>query len=80
MATLEMSKTKRASGMYAKIESLLGDQAELLSFDSPKISKERLILPGGDFIDRVHSASGRPGGLDVRPGLSGPLNPPPTSA
>ena len=60
MTTLEMTKTERASGMYAKIESLLADQAELLSFDSPKISKERLILPGGDFIDRVHSASDRP--------------------
>jgi fructose-bisphosphate aldolase, class I len=43
-----------------KIEMLLGAKAEsLLGFKSPRISKERLHLPGPDFIDRVWSASDR---------------------
>jgi class I fructose-bisphosphate aldolase len=43
-----------------KIETLLGAKAEfLLGFKSPKISKERLHLPGPDFIDRVWTASDR---------------------
>src|SRR6202521_1422295 len=43
-----------------KIETQLGAKAEaLLGFHSPKISKERLHLPGPDFIDRVWSASDR---------------------
>jgi len=43
-----------------KIETLLGAKAEsLLGFKSPKISKERLHLPGPDFIDRVWGVSDR---------------------
>jgi class I fructose-bisphosphate aldolase len=43
-----------------KIEGYLGAKAEsLLGFKSPKIAKERLHLPGPDFIDRVWSASDR---------------------
>jgi class I fructose-bisphosphate aldolase len=43
-----------------KIESYLGAKADsLLGFKSPKIAKERLHLPGPDFIDRVWSASDR---------------------
>jgi fructose-bisphosphate aldolase, class I len=43
-----------------KIETLLGAKAEsLLGFKSPKISKDRLHLPGPDFIDRVWVASDR---------------------
>jgi fructose-bisphosphate aldolase, class I len=42
------------------IEGYLGASAEaLLGFHSPKISKERLHLPGPDFIDRVWTASDR---------------------
>jgi fructose-bisphosphate aldolase, class I len=42
------------------IQSLLGDKAEtLLGFDSPKIPKERLHLPGPDFVDRVFMQSDR---------------------
>jgi len=42
------------------IQSLLGDRAEsLLGFDSPKIPKERLHLPGPDFVDRVWMQSDR---------------------
>ncbi|HAV76624.1 MAG TPA: class I fructose-bisphosphate aldolase [Anaerolineae bacterium] len=46
--------------MTKNIQSLLGDQAEsLLGFDSPKIPKERLHLPGSDFIDRIYAQSDR---------------------
>ncbi len=42
------------------IESLLGDKAEsLLDFRSPKIPKERLHLPGPDFVDRIFGGSDR---------------------
>jgi len=42
------------------IEQLLGAKAEsLLGFKNPKISKERLLLPGPDFIDRVYAVSDR---------------------
>src|SRR6059036_4170436 len=43
-----------------KIESYLGGKADsLLGFKSPKIAKERLHLPGPDFIDRVYAESDR---------------------
>src|SRR6185295_5663986 len=46
--------------MATDIQSLLGDKAEsLLGFNSPKISKERLHLPGPDFIDRSFMNSDR---------------------
>lgn len=46
--------------MTSNIESLLGDKAEaLLGFNAPKISKERLHLPGPDFVDRVFMQSDR---------------------
>jgi fructose-bisphosphate aldolase, class I len=46
--------------MIHKIEQLLGEEGvSLLSFDSPKIDKNTLHLPGGDFIDRVYSVSDR---------------------
>ncbi len=44
----------------ADIRQLLGDQAaSLLDFNSPKIGRERLHLPGPDFIDRVFGPSDR---------------------
>jgi len=45
--------------MYKKIESLLGDQKDLLAFNSAKISRDRLSLPGADFVDRVFADSDR---------------------
>jgi class I fructose-bisphosphate aldolase len=43
-----------------KIETYLGAKAEsLLGFNQPKISKDRLHLPGPDFIDRIWSVSNR---------------------
>lgn len=45
---------------YTQIESLLADKAEyLLGFDSPKIDKSRLHLPGPDFVDRAFADSDR---------------------
>jgi class I fructose-bisphosphate aldolase len=45
----------------SRIEELLGDDAEsLLGFSNPKISRERLHLPGPDFVDRVWKDSDRP--------------------
>jgi class I fructose-bisphosphate aldolase len=44
----------------SNVEEHLGDKAELLlSFSNPKIPKERLHLPGPDFVDRVISLSDR---------------------
>lgn len=46
--------------MTTDIQSLLGERTEsLLGFDSPKISKERLHLPGPDFVDRIFSQTDR---------------------
>jgi class I fructose-bisphosphate aldolase len=46
--------------MIATIQQQLGAQAEsLLSFNAPKIPKERLHVPGPDFVDRVFAASDR---------------------
>jgi len=46
--------------MTTDVKSLLGDKAEkLLGFKSPKIPKERLHLPGPDFVDRIFMQSDR---------------------
>jgi len=51
-----MATTTAASS----IQQLLGAKADsLLGFRSPKISKERLHLPGPDFIDRIFAPSDR---------------------
>ena len=46
--------------MATELQSLLGDKAEsLLGFTSPKIPKERLHLPGPNFLDDVFIQSDR---------------------
>ena len=46
--------------MATELQSLLGDKAEsLLGFTSPKIPKERLHLPGPNFLDDVFMQSDR---------------------
>jgi len=46
--------------MTTDIQALLSDKAEsLLGFNSPKIPKERLHLPGPDFVGRIFSHSDR---------------------
>lgn len=45
---------------YSKIQELLGADAEtLLNYSTPKISKDNLHIPGGDFVDRVMVYSDR---------------------
>jgi fructose-bisphosphate aldolase, class I len=49
-----------ATATAGAIEQLLGAKAEnLLGFKNPKIAKERLHLPGPDFIDRIYAVSDR---------------------
>jgi len=46
--------------MTTTIEQHLADKADyLLNFKDPKISKERLHLPGPDFVDRIFAPSDR---------------------
>ena len=46
--------------MSNDIQSLLGEKSEsLLGFNSPKISRERLHVPGPGFVDRVLAHSNR---------------------
>lgn len=46
--------------MAKTVEQYLGDQADsLLGFKNPKIARERLHLPGPDFVDRVFAPSDR---------------------
>ena len=43
-----------------QIAKLLGEKADdLLNFNKPKISKDRLHVPGPDFVDRIFSVSNR---------------------
>src|SRR5579871_1502976 len=43
-----------------QIAQLLGDKADsLLNFNKPKISKDRLHVPGPDFVDRIFAVSNR---------------------
>jgi fructose-bisphosphate aldolase, class I len=49
-----------ATATTGAIEQYLGAKAELLlGFKNPKIAKERLYLPGPDFIDRVYAVTDR---------------------
>jgi class I fructose-bisphosphate aldolase len=46
--------------MYSQIQDMLGEDAEhLLGFNTPAISKDRLHLPGADFVDRIFGPSDR---------------------
>jgi class I fructose-bisphosphate aldolase len=46
--------------MYTEIQNLLGDKAEYyLGFKTPKIPRERLSIPGPEFIERVFTFSDR---------------------
>ena len=49
-----------ATATTSSIQTYLGAKADsLLGFHSPKISKDRLHLPGPDFVDRIWSVSDR---------------------
>lgn len=46
--------------MINKIQELLAEQSEyLLNFSDPKVSKDLLSLPSGDFVNKVYSLSDR---------------------
>lgn len=48
-------------GELAKIQDLLGDEADrLLSFDDPKVPSKHLSIPGPDWVDRIFQQSDRP--------------------
>jgi class I fructose-bisphosphate aldolase len=45
---------------FSEIQQLLGERSELLlGFNTPKIGKDRLSLPGADFVDRSFGNSNR---------------------
>lgn len=45
---------------YQSIQSILADQSEyLLGFNTPKVSKDLLHVPGSDFVDRIFAHSDR---------------------
>ncbi|MBI5728888.1 MAG: class I fructose-bisphosphate aldolase [Candidatus Magasanikbacteria bacterium] len=49
------------SKLFSSIQQTLGAEAEsLLGFKNPKISKERLYVPGPQFVERVFLESDRP--------------------
>src|SRR4026207_1744606 len=49
-----------ATATTSSIQTYLGAKADsLLGFNAPKISKDRLHLPGPDFLDRVWQPSDR---------------------
>src|SRR5277367_2905581 len=49
-----------ATSVRTTVQAHLGARAEaLLGFNSPKIAKERLHLPGPDFVDRIWMQSDR---------------------
>ena len=48
------------AGVIDTIVAALGDKADyFLKFDEPKISKDRLHVPGPDFVDRIFGPSDR---------------------
>jgi class I fructose-bisphosphate aldolase len=55
-----MSGLDRADLGMARIESILGEDAALLTHQCKTISKDTLHLPGPDFLDRVLSPTDRP--------------------
>ena len=46
--------------MIERVQQLLGDKADnLLGFDNPKISKDRLTLPSPNFVDDIYAKTDR---------------------
>ncbi len=54
-----MSQTVAASHSLSAIEDILGEDRSLLTYESTKISKDRLHLPSPSFIDDVMSLTDR---------------------
>src|SRR3954470_1553297 len=55
-----VTELKREGSPLGRIEELLGDGGRaLLDFNSPKVSRDLLQVPGPDFVDRVWANSDR---------------------
>ncbi len=55
-----VTELRREGTALSRIEELLGDDARaLLEYNSPKISRDHLQVPGPDFVDRVWVNSDR---------------------
>src|ERR671912_1355502 len=57
MATV--TEVDRGASALSRIESILGDDIRLLEHQCRTVPKEKLHLPGPDFVDRVHALSNR---------------------
>jgi class I fructose-bisphosphate aldolase len=57
MATV--TEIDRGASALSRIETILGDDAGLLEHQCRTIPKDRLHLPGPDFVDRVYTLSDR---------------------
>src|SRR3954469_22517234 len=54
------TELKREGSALGRVEELLGEDGRaLLEFNSPKVSKDLLQVPGPDFVDRVWANSDR---------------------
>src|SRR6185436_1682485 len=54
------TELKREGSSLGSIEELLGDDGRaLLDFNSPKVARDLLQVPGPDFVDRVWANSDR---------------------
>ena len=54
------TELRREGSALSRIEELLGEDGRaLLEFNSPKITKDVLNVPGPDFVDRVYAHSDR---------------------
>ena len=53
------TEVDRSASALSRIETILGDDASLLQYQCRTIPKEKLHLPGPDFVDRVYAPSDR---------------------
>src|SRR5271170_771351 len=60
LPTAHALRSEQMTAVSSSIEKHLGDKVEYyLGFSNPKIPKERLHLPGADFIDRIFAPTDR---------------------
>jgi fructose-bisphosphate aldolase, class I len=53
------TEVDRSASALSRIETILGDDAGLLQYQCRTIPKDKLHLPGPDFVDRVYAQSDR---------------------
>jgi fructose-bisphosphate aldolase, class I len=54
-----VTEVERGASVVSRIESILGDDAALLTHQCRTIPRESLHLPGPDFVDRVYAMTDR---------------------